>query len=500
MPHRFVLVLLALFVTAVETKSQLLSLDDLPPCNFTSEITVDNLRVGAVLLNMETGQGCAENLDTIFPVASVPKLFIAGAFLEKVAANEADLEDTVTFTHHYFMGDNNACLQQEQLDQSLPLGYLNEVMIACSDNAATWMMMDMLGWQSVQNYINRLGIANVGPVIPYSEVDRLKLAYLDGRWANVPQSIVSRFYRRNPDEALVRQYFDEMPRYTPDELALANAAYFERYNYNTATPRALAEYILKLSRDLQQPDTPQAEAAHRLFDVMLLTQRQYSVQAAPGTVFAGAKNGSDYGLWAEANILYTSLETRIPQAIVIMFLQQTDFDTPDLQRPWNPGDGVLNQYLRSLSPQIMAKVFPEPDLPPPADPLPTPFVIFHSRAFIENCWEWYVIGNFEALDRLDACWRNLEPVDQIGLDEQLGFGLVFYDLDRPDTRFTFIYSAPGGQRYSYQQSVLDQEDAPAYWYRHLDETGEWQIDIFRNLHLVHSQTIKVVGPEATEEA
>ena len=274
------------------------------------------------------------------------------------------------------------------------------------------------------------------------------------------------------------------------KLALANAEYFDRYNYNTATPRAIAEYILKLSDDLNQPDTPQGEIASWLFNTLLLTQRQYSVQAVPGTIFVGAKNGSDYGVWAEVNVLYASLETRLPQAMIIIFLKQTDFEASDLQRPWNP-DGVLHNYLRSLSPQITAKIYSDPMPPVPNDPLPEPFVVFNTRVLIENCWEWYVVSDYEALDRLDACWRNLQQIDSVTVDEQVGFGLIFYDLEATDTRFTFIYTAPSGEQFSYQQSVLSQEDAPAYWHRRLDEAGMWRTDIYRDLHLVHSRTITV---------
>ncbi|MAS35449.1 MAG: hypothetical protein CL610_15670 [Anaerolineaceae bacterium] len=460
-------------------------LDGLPSCQFTNKVNIDGLRVGAVLLNMETGQGCVENLDTAFPIASIPKVFIVGAFLEKVAQNEASFQAVVRFTDNYLMGDSNACLTENRIGETITLGYLSDIMISCSDNAATWILMDVLGWQTVQGYINRLGIDGIGPVIPYSEVDRLKLAILDERWAHVPRTLAAQFYRRRRTDQLVPAFFDEIPRYTRAELAAANAKYLAQYDYNTATPRAVAEYLLKLRDDLEQPGTTQAQIAWWLFNTMLLTQRQYSVQAAPGTLFVGAKNGSDYGIWAEVNVLYSSLETRIPQAMIIVFLQQTDFDDSDLQLPWYR-EGILNTLLRSLSPQILARIYPEYERPDTGSISGEPFIVFSNRAFIENCWDWYVVSNFEALDRLASCWRALQEVNQLSVGEELGFGLILYDLNQQDTRLSFIYTEPNGEQFSYQSSVLSQEDAPAYWFRELDAIGTWRIDIYQDLHHIYS--------------
>ena len=96
------------------------------------------------------------------------------------------------------------------------------------------------------------------------------------------------------------------------------------------------------------------------------------------------------------------------------------------------------------------------------------------------------MSNFEALDRLASCWRALQEVNQLSVGEELGFGLILYDLNQQDTRLSFIYTEPNGEQFSYQSSVLSQEDAPAYWFRELDAIGTWRIDIYQDLHHIYS--------------
>lgn len=58
------------------------ALDALPDCGFSVPNDSSGTRVGAVILNFETGAGCAQALDRQFNVASVPKLFVAGAYYD----------------------------------------------------------------------------------------------------------------------------------------------------------------------------------------------------------------------------------------------------------------------------------------------------------------------------------------------------------------------------------------------------------------------------------
>ena len=142
-------------------------LDALPPCNFTAAAPDANIIIGAVVYNIETGSGCAENLDEFFPVASVPKLFVAGALFDWILESDVIGFDTeLTFSERYWMGGRGDCLNGAALNAPVTLGALGDFMIYCSDNAATWMLMDAMGWERVDSYINAMGISDVGQVIP----------------------------------------------------------------------------------------------------------------------------------------------------------------------------------------------------------------------------------------------------------------------------------------------------------------------------------------------
>ena len=86
-------------VTAqTDADSSPIDLDSLPGCGFTERSGIPNMNVGAVVINFETGEGCVENLDRTFQIASVPKLFIAGAFYEWMLEGRISASTPITRT------------------------------------------------------------------------------------------------------------------------------------------------------------------------------------------------------------------------------------------------------------------------------------------------------------------------------------------------------------------------------------------------------------------
>lgn len=466
-------------------------LHSLPDCGFAAQGThISGLEVGVVLLDLESGAGCVENLDMVFPVASVPKLFIAGAYLEWVAQGQASLDTQVVFSERYYMAGRNDCLTESEIGNSYRLSELNELMISCSDNAATWMLYDAIGGGRVQQYIDGLGIAGIGPVIPYSEVDRLKLTFLDERWAEVPRAMASRFYRARRTAGLVPQYFEFIPAYSGGQIRRANEQYFATYDYNTATPRAIAEYLLLLREHLLSGTEVQARTARLLLNAMLLTQRLHTAQALPGTVYLGAKNGNDTGLTAEVSFGLRSLENLLPDSLVIVFTRQTDGLTGSgVQRPGDR-NGPLDRYLRALSPQISALLFPQG--PERIEESELTLAFYNHFDDMGGCWWPYRVANFSAsqVPTLEACWRNLLPA-RLQAGQRAGLGLVLRGVPNSSLRMTIIFSAPDGTRYSYQTARFFQPDAAFYWYHPLDQAGVWIITVYRNLAPIWQQAMPV---------
>lgn len=461
-------------------------LDALPACSLPSS-DLPNLQVGAVILDLYSGVGCTQNLDTPMPVASVPKLFIAGAFLLEVARGNLSFEQTMIFSEDYFMGGRNACMTEDLIGAEVTYGYLSDIMISCSDNSATWMLMDALGWQNVQMYVDSLGIPGIGRIVPYAFVDRAKLALIDERWAEVPAGLAARFYRTRDTRGLVPTYFPSAPNYTREQRIEANNLYFQTYNYNTATPRAIVQYILKLRDDLYTFNAAESQAAFWLFNTMILTQRQFSAQALPGTVYVGAKNGFDMGLRAEVNVMFPVLWTLDPAAIALVFAYQETSSGADFDEFGPQLSSALTDYLLTVSPAIAALLYPN-DFPPVvarSNTLST--IVFNRETWIENC-----VQQSATLLDIELCWQNLSQ-NRLTVGEQLGMGVILRNMAGQTQRFSLIYTAPDGRRFSYQYTVAERDETFLFWYHVPDVGGVWQVDFYQNLQRVYSGSVLVEG-------
>ncbi|MFW5771778.1 MAG: serine hydrolase, partial [Phototrophicaceae bacterium] len=381
------LVLLLIEGAPIAAQSDVTILDALPGCGFTEAYDdISGLQVGAVIYNFETGEGCVENLDTTFPVASVPKVFVSAAYQQMVVQGMLSPQQTIRFSEDYLMGGGGDCLNDGDLGRDISLRELNEIMITCSDNAATWMLMDLMGWDYVDYYVDSIGLTSVGPVVPYAEVDRAKLAIIDPLWSQVPAAFASRFMRRRQTEGL-DTYFSTAPRFSGRQYREASQIYFDTYDYNTATPRDIARFFARLRDDYRNDFGANGQIAASVINTMLETQRQYSTQAFPGTVYVGSKNGFDTGLVAEVNFTLHSLAgfDRTPAAMAIIFTRQTNLLVENVQQP-RQSEGVLNQLLRDLSPRIVDILYPD-FTPPPVTPnwsLNTVHIGLPEA--VNNCW------------------------------------------------------------------------------------------------------------------
>ena len=490
LPMRYLWVILFwIVVTSPTTAETTVNLDSLPDCGFTEFVAQDGLRIGAVVINITTGAGCTENLDETFNVASVPKVFIAGAYYDMLVNGQVSASTRQIFTQQYHMGGRTACLTDAQLGETYTASRLIDLMINCSDNAATWMLMDSIGWGRVQAYIDSLGIEGIGPVIPYSEVDRLKLTFLDERWADVPRGMASRFYRRGWTDGLL-EYFNTVPQRPEGATRLEiNQRYFDEYNYNTMTPRALATYFLKMRDDILANDMD-ALTASAVFNTMLYTQRLYSTQALPGTVYIGSKNGFDRGLLAEANVLFPSLTDRVPTGIVIVFAQYETLTGSNGGIP-GPSGGALNDMMLDLSLRIRDILYPNLTDAPVQRGFNISSVTFQQQFAIESCWWPYRNSEFDEaqVPILENCFQSLAPRITYPVGENLAMGLVLRNLNAQDTRFVFVFTAPDGRRFSYQEDRSNLNNAAIYWFHPIDMAGQWQVDIYQNLQPVYRETI-----------
>ncbi len=486
-----------LLCLTVDTQAQDVSvLTAYPDCEFTTDEDSAGLQLGVVVLDFNTRLGCVQNLETTFNVASVPKIFVAAAYYEGVINRTINISGRLQFTRNYWMGGNNDCLREEDIGTSYTYEELVEFMINCSDNAATWMLMDSIGWQRVNDYVQSLGIDGIGEVIPYAEVDRLKLEFMDERWANVPAGIASRYYRARQTSGLL-DYFSEVPeRPNRGLFNEANQRYFDEYNYNTITPYAMAEFIL-LMRDYLLGGTPeQWFIATGVFNVMLYTQRQYSTQSLPGEIYIGSKNGFDRGLLAEVSVLFNNLENRVPSGMVLMFGQYESLSGGEnnSQLPNSFGD-ALNDIFYDLSPQIRDVMFPNYSQPQVQNSFVLSTVVLNDQASILPCWNPFFISEFDPtlVPAMENCFSNIRPRVTYPAGDNLALGLILRNLNFADTRLSFLFTAPDNRQFSYQ---LDRRNVPQsgiYRFHPIDMAGQWQVDIYVNLIHAYSESILAQG-------
>ncbi|NJL92842.1 MAG: serine hydrolase [Anaerolineae bacterium] len=467
--------------------------DTLPPCNFNAYTDRDDLIIGGVVLNLNTGDGCAQNLNTTFQAASLPKLFIAATFYERVALGLAALDDLMEFNEFYYMAGNGDCLNAARLGELIPMRELVETMIWCSDNPATWMVMDYLGWSAIQGYIDSLGIDGIGPVIPYSEVDRIKLTLIDPRWANVPAHLASQFYRQRITLGLVPDYFPRPPNYEREEIRDANAHYQESFNYNTLTPRAMATYLLKLAQEAQLTGTTAGYVAQSVLRAMLLTQRMFSSQEFPGTVYVGSKNGFDMGIRAEASITIRRLysDPPEPETFSVILARHRDLTAEDVPPQIRAREIESMMARASRGIQEILYPFHDADLPPVVQANSNvAAVIVNREATMRDCWRNYqVLGSAEILR---DCWRGMAPIYSIELEDTIGVGVVFQGLQQRDVHLTLVYTLPDGSHYAYQQQRFLRESVALAWFEPIRVPGVWRIDVYYDLIPVYSQSFLAV--------
>lgn len=481
-----------LVLCAAPLFAQEIVFDSLPDCQFDEALRQNNLQIGAVIFNFETGAGCVENLDTSFPVASVGKLFAAAAYLEAVSRGFMNFSDTVVFDSGHNLGDRDGCLSDGNIGQTVTLGYLSEIMIWCSDNAATWLLIEALGADRVQDYITRLNIDGIGPIISYNEVDRLKLGFLDERWSQVPYALASQYYRRGRTNGLVPDYFSALSRLTRSDFRRVNASYLEKYDFNTLTPRAMALFLQKLRADVIRNNDQDSQVAWWLFNTMMLTPRLYSAQSLPGNVYTGGKDGRDTGLTAEVSLSFADLDSRIPQSMAIVFSRNIDLTTNPVQSPLQR-PGPLDRALRAVSPLIRDALAPEALLPALFPDSRLKSVTLGTEPDLLPCWAPYRDSNFaqNQVSSLENCWNQIAPRNNFPAGQRMVMGLVLDDLAQSDVRLTFVFTAPEGESYSYQEEVFFQESSGIYWYHTPDQAGTWQIDVYLNLARVYSTFVQV---------
>lgn len=109
------------------------------------------------IYNFNTKEKIEINSHLIFPSASTIKLLILIELLRKVNIGELDLDTTIKIKD-YDIVDGDGILKEINTEVSLKLIDIATLMIIVSDNYATNILIDVLGFENINKTINQLNL------------------------------------------------------------------------------------------------------------------------------------------------------------------------------------------------------------------------------------------------------------------------------------------------------------------------------------------------------
>jgi beta-lactamase class A len=123
-------------------------------------------RLGFHAVHLERGEEVGRREDELFPTASVIKVALCCAVLERVARGEASLGERLRLPQPGTRVAGGGILKQLEVED-VSLGDAIELAITLSDNVATNVLVDRIGTDEVNTYLEGLGFEQtrlLGPV------------------------------------------------------------------------------------------------------------------------------------------------------------------------------------------------------------------------------------------------------------------------------------------------------------------------------------------------
>lgn len=119
-----------------------------------------NGKFGVAIKHLEKEEEFSINGDTLFPLASVFKIPILVTLMKEVAAGRINLTDRVQFKNSDRV-PGSGVLQELDEGTNVSVKDLAMLMIIISDNMATDKLLNLIGIETVQEYMKELGLENL---------------------------------------------------------------------------------------------------------------------------------------------------------------------------------------------------------------------------------------------------------------------------------------------------------------------------------------------------
>ena len=105
------------------------------------------------------GHVICRDADRVFESASTIKIFILGALFEAAKEGKASLEEPLTYRKEFYV-DGSGMIRALGPGASLKALDAATLMIICSDNIATNMLIDYLGLEQINGFIRKIGCSS----------------------------------------------------------------------------------------------------------------------------------------------------------------------------------------------------------------------------------------------------------------------------------------------------------------------------------------------------
>ncbi len=187
--------------------------------------------IGLVIKDLKNGKAILYNQDKLFPSASLVKIAIM------VACFQAESEGKINFNDYFrlkskYKSRGSGILRYSPSGKKISLWELVELMITKSDNTATNMLTEILGFDYLNNCFQKMGLKNTNFSRNVMDIKKYYRGIENYTTASDIAQILDKIYHRqlvNPEASekmlilLKKQEIrDRLPRYLPGYVEIAH--------------------------------------------------------------------------------------------------------------------------------------------------------------------------------------------------------------------------------------------------------------------------------------
>lgn len=193
--------------------------------------------VGLVIRDLGTGWTIQVDPDKAFPAASMVKVPIMAACLEAQREGLLSLDDRMTLKRSD-KTSGSGLLRKRRSGTVFTVNNLVELMVAHSDNTATNMLIDRLGFDYLKEAFLEMGLATTNLVRKMMDFDSRGKGIENYTTAREMADILERMYRRDCfcpevsgrclDYLRSQKVNDRIPRFLPKNVVVAHKTGLER--------------------------------------------------------------------------------------------------------------------------------------------------------------------------------------------------------------------------------------------------------------------------------